>query len=144
MSAQLNPYISFRGNAREAMEFYRSVFGGDLVVSTFGEFRLAGPERRRQGHALAAGDPRGLHADGADTPPGMEITPGDNNTVSLSGDDSDKLRGYWEKLSAEGKVSTPLAKQMWGDEFGSCQDRFGINWLVNIAAPGTPGGAPST
>lgn len=61
--------------------------------------------------------------------------PGDNITVSLSGDDGDVLRGYWEQLSGTGTVSVPLEKQMWGDEFGACTDKFGISWLVNIGAP---------
>ena len=72
---------------------------------------------------------------GADTPPGMEHNPGTNIAISLSGDDGDALRGYWEKLSDGGTVSVPLEKQMWGDEFGMCVDKFGIGWMVNIAAP---------
>ena len=69
---------------------------------------------------------------GSDTPPGMDHSPGNNIAVSLSGDDADELRGYWEKLSAGGTVSVPLATQMWGDEFGMCTDQFGITWMVNI------------
>ena len=76
----------------------------------------------------------GLALMGADTPPGMEHNPGDNIAVSLSGDDADDLRGYWEKLSDGAKVEVPLEKQMWGDEFGMCIDRFGITWMVNISA----------
>jgi PhnB protein len=72
---------------------------------------------------------------GADTPPGQEHNPGDNIAVMLSGDDADELRGYWGKLSEGGTVSVPLEKQMWGDEFGSCVDQFGISWMVNIAQP---------
>ena len=72
---------------------------------------------------------------GADTPPGMPYNPGDNITVSLSGDDADDLRGYWAKLAEGGTVSVPLEKQMWGDEFGQCADQFGISWMVNITAP---------
>ncbi len=72
---------------------------------------------------------------GSDTPPGMPYNPGDNITVSLSGDNGDVLRGYWEKLSSSGNVSMPLEKQMWGDEFGACVDKFGINWVVNIGTP---------
>ncbi len=72
---------------------------------------------------------------GADTPPGMEHSPGNNFSVSLSGDDEDELRGYWEKLSAGGSVSVPLEKQMWGDVFGMCTDRFGISWMVDIGRP---------
>ncbi|MDQ3403921.1 MAG: VOC family protein, partial [Actinomycetota bacterium] len=69
---------------------------------------------------------------GADTPPGMPYNPGDNMTVSLSGDDAEELRGYWTSLSEGGTVTVELEKQMWGDEFGACVDRFGIPWMVNI------------
>jgi PhnB protein len=61
------------------------------------------------------------------------MTIGDNITISLSGDDADELHGYWNKLSESGKVTMPLEKQTWGDEFGMCVDRFGINWMVNVA-----------
>ena len=67
-----------------------------------------------------------------DLAPGMEHSPGNNNTISLSGDDSDALRGYWEKLADGGQVMMPLEKQAWGDEFGMCTDRFGIPWMVDI------------
>ena len=69
---------------------------------------------------------------GADTPPGMEYNPGTNLAVILSGVDAAELRGYWEKLSGGGKVLVPLEKQMWGDEFGQCVNRFGIGWMVDI------------
>ena len=62
----------------------------------------------------------------------MTYEAGKRISVSLSGDDGDELRGYWEKLSASGTVAMPLEKQMWGDEFGMCTDRFGVDWLVNI------------
>jgi PhnB protein len=68
----------------------------------------------------------------SDTPTGMQRNPGDTITISLSGDDADALRGYWEKLSDGGTVTMPLEKQMWGDEFGMCTDKFGIPWMVNI------------
>ena len=72
---------------------------------------------------------------GADTPPGMEFTPGTNITVSLSGDDVEDLRGYFAKLADGGTVSMPLEKQMWGDEYGALTDRFGIPWMANISVP---------
>ena len=59
-------------------------------------------------------------------------------TVSLSGDDADELRGYWDKLSAAGTVTMPLEMQMWGDEFGMCMDQFGVPWMVNITQPASP------
>jgi PhnB protein len=133
MASRLNPYISFQDNARQAMEFYKTVFGGDLRVNTFGEFGQAEgtPDADKIMHAQLETD-RGFTLMAADTPPGMERNPGDTITISLSGDDPDEMRGYWDKLSDGGTVTMPLEKQMWGDEFGMCVDRFGIPWMVNI------------
>ncbi len=133
MPSRLNPYISFNGNAREAMEFYRGVFGGELAVSTFGEF--GAPDAAiadKVMHALLETD-SGFTLMASDTPPGMDHHPGNNVSVSLSGDDAGELRGYWEKLAAGANVTVPLEKQMWGDEFGMCTDRFGVPWKIDIA-----------
>ena len=137
MSSRLNPYISFSGNARQAMEFYKGVFSGNLTLSTFGEY---GPPDSPNADQIMHGQletDNGFTLMGADTPPGMEHNPGDNIAVSLSGDDASELRGYWDKLSDGGAVSLPLEKQMWGDEFGMCVDQFGIAWMVNISQPQT-------
>ena len=132
MASVLNPYISFRNNARQAMEFYKDVFGGTLTLNTFGEYgdpNAPGADGIMHGQLNADS---GFTLMGADTPPGMETNPGDNITISLSGDDEQELRGYWDKLSQGGTVSVPLEKQMWGDLFGQCTDQFGIPWMVNI------------
>ncbi|MGH9216266.1 MAG: VOC family protein [Acidimicrobiales bacterium] len=135
MASRLNPYISFTSNARQAMEFYQGVFGGNLRLNTFGEFGAQdSPDADKIMHGMLETD-SGFTLMGADTPAGMEHNPGTNITVSLSGDDADELRGYWGKLSAGGAVSVPLEKQMWGDEFGMCVDQFGIGWMVNIGQP---------
>jgi len=135
MAAILNPYISFPGTAREAMEFYHGVFGGDLRSNTFGEFGAADAGHADQiMHSQLTTD-TGFTIMAADTPPGMSHNPGDNISISLSGDDADQLHGYWEKLSDSGTVTMPLEKQMWGDEFGMCVDRFGVAWMVNITQP---------
>ncbi|MGH3715281.1 MAG: VOC family protein [Micromonosporaceae bacterium] len=132
MASVLNPYLSFTDTARQAMEFYRDVFGGELEMNTFGEFGQAdSPDADKIMHARLTTD-SGFTLMGADTPTGMEYNPGTNITVSLSGDDVDELRGYWEKLSRGGAVTVPLEKQMWGDEFGACVDQYGIPWMVNI------------
>ncbi|MEU2432338.1 VOC family protein [Streptomyces sp. NPDC007861] len=135
MTSRLNPYISFGGDARQAMEFYKEVFGGTLALNTYGESGQAGsPDADKIMHAMLE-TPSGFTLMGADAPPGMENTPGNNFSVSLSGDDDAELRGYWEKLSTGGSVAVSLEKQMWGDVFGMCTDRFGIPWMVNISEP---------
>jgi len=137
MASRLNPYIQFEDNARQALEFYKDVFGGNLVMNTFGEFgQQDSPIADKIMHGQLETD-SGFTLMAADTPPGMERNPGTNISVSLSGDDADELRGYWEKLSDGGTVSVPLEKQMWGDEFGQCVDRFGVSWMVNIGQPRT-------
>lgn len=141
MSSRLNPYISFKDTARDAMDFYKSVFGGELNVSTFGEYGDTGPGANNVMHAQLE-TPSGYTIMASDTPDGRPYEPGNNITVSLSGDDSDELRGYFAKLSEGGDVSMPLEKQMWGDEFGQLVDKFGIGWLVNIAGEQS-GDAPS-
>jgi PhnB protein len=135
VGSRLNPYIAFTGDAKQAMEFYQSVFGGELTMSTFGEFGTPDAAIADQIMHAMLETGAGYTLMASDTPPGMTRTPGDNITISLSGDDGQALHGYWEKLSSDGTVSVPLEKQMWGDEFGQCTDRFGVNWMVNISQP---------
>ena len=135
MTTRLNPYLSFRDNAREAMEFYKSVFGGQLDVSTFGDMQAAGESSAEQDKVMHAqlSTESGLTLMGADTPAGMELNPGNNFSISLSGEDEGELRGYWDQLSAAGTVTLPLEKAPWGDSFGMCLDQYGVMWMVNIA-----------
>ncbi len=136
MGTVLNPYINFRDNARQAMKFYESVFGGKLTMNTFKEFHASQDpsEDDKIMHAeLHAGD--GIIFMASDTPNSMQYRPGENFTMSLSGENELELKTYFEKLSAGGKVTMPLAKAVWGDTFGMCTDQFGINWMVNINAP---------
>lgn len=134
MQTLLNPYISFRANAREAMEFYKSVFGGKLDMNTFNEFQVSKDpaEANKIMHASLVTD-NGMTLMAADTPNSMEYQPGTNISISLSGDNFSELETYYVKLSANGKVTQPLTKSPWGDTFGMCVDPFGIIWLVNIS-----------
>ena len=136
MSINLNPYLNFPdGRAREAMEFYHSVLGGDLDVMTFGDMGTEGPLATQVMHGQLQA-PGGLVLMGADAPPEMvQVSFGDNVSVSLSGgpEDGDQLRGWFAALSEGGEVRQPLEAAPWGDEFGMFVDRFGISWLVNIA-----------
>ena len=132
MSVLLNPYLNFPGTAREAMTFYQSVFGGELTMNTFGEYRAEGEGADGIMHAQLE-TPDGLVLMASDMPPGQEggHAPGNTITVSLSGDDA-TLRDHWQALAEGGQVQMPFEKQMWGDEFGSLTDRYGIPWMVNL------------
>jgi PhnB protein len=134
MASSLNPYLNFDGNARQAMEFYASVFGGELTLTTFAEFGADGPDADRVMHAALKTD-AGYMIMGADVPSSMEYQPITGASVSLMGDDADALRRYWDQLSASGTVTMPLEKQAWGDDFGMCSDQFGVPWMVNISEP---------
>ncbi|MFF9213465.1 MULTISPECIES: VOC family protein [unclassified Streptomyces] len=132
MASRLNPYLGFSGDARQALEFYQQVFGGTLTLNTYGDF----------GHPDAAQADKIMHGMletsagftlmAADNPPEMQRAAGDTISVSVSGDDEAELRGYWEKLSADASVTVPLDKQVWGDVFGMCTDRFGVPWMIDI------------
>ena len=134
MASTLNPYLSFRDNAREAMEFYRSVFGGELRVNTFKEYNASSDpsEDDLVMHAQLDGE-HGVVFMGSDTPRRMEYKPGSNFSMSLSGDDDAVLSGWFQRLADGGTVTMPLEKAMWGDTFGMVVDRYGVNWLVNIS-----------
>jgi PhnB protein len=146
MTTRLNPYLNFPGTSRRAMEFYQSVLGGDLRTSTFGEYGGA-PEgleadnvmhaqlETTSGFTLMAADSPGSAAQGG----GQATSESRGVSLSLSGEDAEELRGYWEKLSARGSVTMPLEKQMWGDEFGMLVDEFGVTWMVNITGPENAG-----
>lgn len=139
MASILNPYISLRDNAREALAFYAGVFGGEPSIMTFGDSGFA---------ADAGGDPAegskvmhgqlettaGFTLMVADTPSSMEHSSGGNISISLSGDDEAELTGYWTKLSEGATIVEPLTQAPWGDRFGILTDSFGVTWMVNITA----------
>jgi PhnB protein len=134
MPSTLNPYLNFKDTAREAMEFYRDALGGELHLNTFGEAGdPSAPGADLIMHAQLE-TPAGFTLMGSDAPPDMETGESGGFAVSLSGDDEAELRGYWDKLSEGGQVTVPLEKQVWGDTFGMLTDRFGVGWMVNIAA----------
>ncbi len=132
MTSRLNPYLNFNGNAKQAMEFYASVFGGKLTMTSYAD--MGAPDTTdadRIMHATLETD-TGYTLMAADLPGTMEYQPMAGCSVSISGDDADSLRGYWDKLSASGTATMPMQKQAWGDEFGMCVDQFGVAWMVDI------------
>ena len=134
MQSSLNPYLSFRDNAREAMELYQTVFGGKLEMHTFEEFNAAQDPADNDliMHSMIEAE-NGISFMASDTPKSMENKPGNTISMSLSGDNQDELRAYYEKLAEGGTITMPLDKAIWGDFFGMCVDKFGVNWIVNIS-----------
>lgn len=134
MSTALNPYLSFRGEAREAMEFYQSVFGGQLDVMTFASMGGMGVPESESDQLMhsALTVSEGVLLMGSDVPSHMA---GDfpNGRVALSGDDVDTLRGWFDGLATGGTVNVPLEKAPWGDWFGDLTDKYAVSWMVNIS-----------
>jgi PhnB protein len=139
MASMLNPYVNvLGGKAREALEFYQSVLGGDLTVMTFGDMGAEGPVATQVMHGQLK-TPAGYTLMVADAPPEMvEVIMGTNISISLAGDqeDAEALRGYFAGLAEGGQVAQPLEPAPWGDEFGMLVDKYAINWMVNIAGAG--------
>lgn len=129
---QLDVYLFFQGNCKEAMEFYQSIFGGDLKIQMMSEVPGEKPEGAKDDsvmHAnLTGGDVRLMASDGTRTEPYGEGP----ITISLGGPEATKLTTIFEKLSEGGKVTQKLEKMFWGDTFGAVTDKFGIDWMVNI------------
>ncbi|WP_375493045.1 VOC family protein [uncultured Jatrophihabitans sp.] len=133
MSVVLNPYLNFRGQAREAMDFYRSVFGGEVTRMTFTEGGMPVGDDEQNNVMHSQLDVDGLTLMCADLPSSIPGEYASNGTISLSGDDETTLRGYWDKLADGATVGQPLEKAPWGDTFGMLTDRFGVSWLMNIS-----------
>ena len=132
----LNPYISFRDNARAALERYREVLGGDLQIMTFGsmpEVGYAPSESELVMHGqLTTEDGMVLMA--SDTPSSMDYEKPQGISVSVSGTESDRLRAIWDGLLDGGSATMPLAPAPWGGDFGMLVDRFGVAWMMSIDA----------
>ena len=134
MASTLNPYLHFRDDARAAMEFYQSILGGDLTVTTFGELGAdSGPDADLVMHAQLR-TPHGFTLMGSDTPSQMEWSAPRGFRISISGDDAEDIRRWFSALGEGGEVTMPLEKQVWGDEFGMLTDRYGVEWMLDIEA----------
>jgi PhnB protein len=132
----LNPYLSFRTEARDAMTFYQGVFGGDLTIDTFAQFEgmVQDPAENDLVMHAQLNSPEGFVLMGADTPSGMPYEKPAGISVSVSGDDEGALQGYWDKLTDGGTVVMPFDTPPWGGRFGMLTDRFGIDWMISVNA----------
>jgi PhnB protein len=135
VQSRLNPYLSFRDKARDAMEFYYTVFGGKLELRSFKEYNASqdpSEDKKIMHSVLEFGEGQIFYA--ADTPNRMEYKGGANISMSLMGDNEDQLKAWWQKLSAGATIHQKLEKAPWGDTFGMLTDKFGVAWMVNITA----------
>jgi len=133
MKTILHPYLTFNGDAKQAVQFYHQVLGGDLKVQTFGDVKdMPAPPGYEDKLMHAHLESDGVVIMASDAPPGSQTNFGNNVSLSLVGSDNDKLTSAFKQLSAGGKVIMPLEKQFWGDTFGMFTDKFGVNWMVNI------------
>lgn len=136
MPARLNPYLTFQGNAREALEYYRDILGGELVISTYAEGGMGenAADADKVMHGQLETD-SGFTLMGGDAPSGVPARPMSGVQISLSGDTGAdaELSGYYDKLAEKGTVVEPLVTAPWGDKFGMVTDPYGVLWMVNIA-----------
>ena len=135
---KLNPYLNFTGNAKEAFEFYQSVFGGELTFHKMldvpdGE-NLSSEEQEMMMHvSLPIGDGQFLMASDCLKSRGETVTFGNNNYISLSPDNRDEATRLFNGLSTDGSIEMPLDDMFWGEYFGSFKDKFGVSWMINFS-----------
>ncbi len=129
---RIEPYLFFSGNCKEAMEFYKNVFGGELAMQTMGEVpkdtpSMPGSKPTDIMHARLKGP---VTIMGSDSPKASEKAA--KVELSLGGTDETQMREIFDKLAEGGKVNMPLEKQFWGDIFGNLTDKYGVDWMMNI------------
>ncbi|MDO5644699.1 MAG: VOC family protein [Dermabacter sp.] len=143
MSVELRAYINFEGTTREAMEYYQSVFGGELMVTTFGEAHAQpadSPSATKVMNSQLSTDLFTLMAADIIEETPFEVRVGNNFNLALVGDsaaDLEAIAPRFEALAKDANPDTymPLSRVMWGDVFGGLQDRFGVSWMVNVSVP---------
>jgi PhnB protein len=131
MDSVLSPYLLFNGNCKEAMEFYKSVFGGELKMQTYADMPGTPPEvADRIIHASLENGTLSFMA--SDAQPSNPVAAGSNINLSIAGNDEAKITEIYNKLSEGGNVTMLLAKAQWGDMFGMVTDKYKIEWMFNI------------
>ncbi|WP_039805102.1 VOC family protein [Nocardia araoensis] len=136
MSLATTTHLNFRGDARDALEFYRSVFGGQLAVVTYkdaGNFQEESEADQIMWGQVQADN--GFHVMAYDVPSSMDYHPGVNGFfVSVRGETVEEVSGFWEKLTAGATVVIPMGPANWAPAYGMLRDRFGVVWVVDVVS----------
>ncbi len=139
MSVETTTHLNFDGDARAALEFYASVFGGEALVVTYGQMHAsddpAWADRVVFGQVST---PAGLRLMAFDVWPGQPYDQGSNAFyVYLRGTDPEELTSYWGALAEGAEIRQPLGPSPWAPLAGQLKDRFGVIWAVDV--PGAEG-----
>lgn len=140
---KLNIYLNFAGNAEEAFNFYKSVFGGEFTsVVRYTDFPIEGVQISKQDEnkIMHMGLPIGkdiIMASDALRSLGQKVVEGNNVYVSAHPETKREADRIFDSLAAGGTIEMPIAAQPWGDYYGSLKDKFGIPWIVNYSEQGT-------
>ena len=134
---QLFPYLRFNGNCREAMSFYKSCLGGELILQTVAESPIAAQMPPGTGNNImhATLTKGSLMLAGSDMAPAEGVKQGNHMVLTLNCSSAEEINTFFQNLSAGGKVSMPLQAEFWGDTFGMLTDKFGNEWMLNYAKP---------
>jgi PhnB protein len=141
--AKVSTYLNFRNNTEEAFNFYKSVFGGEFLgeVSRFGglpssgEFPLIAEADKNLIMHITLPILGGHLLMGTDAPEsmGFRITPGNNVYINLEPDTRQETLRLFTALSDGGTIEQELQDMFWGDYYGSCKDKFGVQWMFNCS-----------
>ncbi|QIG41747.1 VOC family protein [Nocardioides anomalus] len=135
MTIAVTPHLNFRGQARAALDFYRSVFGGEVVVLSYADMGQ-GQDPATADHVVwgQVSSPDGFRVMAYDVYPHLPLDPGQGAFfVSVRGSDAEELQGYWDGLAEGATVTAPLAPSAWAPLYGMLTDRFGITWVLDVA-----------
>ncbi|MGU3538786.1 VOC family protein [Methylobacterium sp. A54F] len=133
---QVTTHLNFRGQAREALDFYQSVFGGDLTIVTYADLgAVQDPAQAGQVIWGQVASDRGFHVMAYDVQSDRSWSPGENAFyVSVRGSAPDEIAAYWERLSAGATILQPLGPSGWSPVYGMLRDRLGVTWVLDVAA----------
>ncbi|WP_437946113.1 VOC family protein [Sorangium sp. So ce296] len=135
MTVSVTNHLNFRGDARAALEFYQSVFGGDLTIVTYKDaHNVQAPSEADQVMWGQVAAKNGFRVMAYDVPSRTPWEQGKNAFfVSVRGDSAAEISALWEQLSAGATIVQPLAPSGWTPLYGMLKDRFGVTWVLDVA-----------